>query len=263
MSTDLHDFLDQTLADLDVPTDRLRAGAMTRGRVLRRRRRAVGALGAAAVCVLAVGLALPSLAGTGDADDRVAHDTSAPDPVRPAGWWDMPGGVMRDRLAELLPAGMRVIDANLGNEELAPGEKPSGGWVAIVVADEDGPAGSLNVLLYPPFDDDGAFARDVLTCPGNYEAGPGVDCTEVRDADGGVVGRGVRWVHEDVVNLEVTRLLPDGGIVYAASSNSSDDKPGVGSSTDRVRPPVGLSGLGRIAEDATWQAWPERNPTGS
>jgi hypothetical protein len=266
MSTDLHDlhdFLDQTLADLDVPTDRIGAGAMARGRVVRRRRRVAGVLGAAAVTVLAAGLALPSIAGTDEAGNRIAHDGGEPTHVGHAGWWDMPGAVMRDRLAELLPEGMRVTDANLGDEELAPGEEPTGGWVAIDVADEDGPAGSLNVLLYPPFDDDGVFARDVLTCPGNYEAGPDVECTEVHDADGDIVGRGVRWGHEDVVNLEVTRLLPDGAIVYAASSNSSDAKPGVGSSTDRARPPVGLAELALIAQDPTWQAWPKRNPTGS
>lgn len=260
MTTDLHDFLDQTLADLDVPTDRIREGAMARGRVVRRRRRAAGALGGAAVTVLAVGLALPSITGTDSADDRIAHDTDNDNAyVAPAGWWDMPGGEMRDRLDVLLPGGMRITDANLGNEELAPGEDPHGGWVAITVADDGGPAGSLNVLLYPPFDDDGAFARDILTCPGNYEAGPHVECTEVHGADGETVGRGVRWTDEDVVNLEVTRLLPDGAIVYAASSNSSDDKPGEGSSTDRVRPPVGLAALAQIAEDPTWQDWEPRD----
>jgi hypothetical protein len=124
------------------------------------------------------------------------------------------------------------------------------------VSGEEGPAGSLNVLLYPPFETS-SFAHDVLTCPGNVPEAN--SCTVERDANGRPVGRDVRWARQGVVDLAVTRLMPDGAIVYAASSNSSDDKPGLGSSTDRPRPPVGLVGLGAIAEDPTWQDWsPQR-----
>lgn len=255
MSTDLHDYLDRTLADLDVPTDRLRTGAVSRGRVLRRRRRALATLGGVAVTVLAAGLALPSLAGTDDADQRVAHDTGGPSPdtyVRPEGWWDMPGGVMRDTLVHLLPARSTVTDENLGNEELAPGEEPSGGWVQVDVLVEGEPAGGVNVVLYPPFDTS-SFAEDVTTCAG--DASEAETCTELRD---GGTGRLIRWETDGVVTLEATWLLPDGGIVYAAASNSSDEKWGVDSTTDRAAPPVRPAQLVDIAASPLWQEWTPR-----
>ncbi|GAB6985753.1 hypothetical protein [Nocardioides pyridinolyticus] len=254
MSTDLHEFLDRTLADLDVPTDRLREGALTRGRVVRRRRRAIAALGGVVVTALAAGLTLPSLAGTDNADDRIAHDTGDPSPdtyVRPAGWWDMSGGVMRDTLAHLLPARSTVTDENLGDEELAPGDKPTGGWVQVDVLDEGEPAGGMNVVLYPPFDTS-SFAEDVMTCPGN--ASEADACTELGDG----TGRLVRWETGGVVTIEATWLLPDGGIVYAAASNSSDDKWGVGSTTDRAVPPVRPAQLAEIAASPLWQEWTPR-----
>jgi hypothetical protein len=256
LSNDLHELIDRTLADLPTPTDRIRAGAVTRGRAARRRRRAGAALGGVSAAVLVAAVALPSLAGT-DTDDRIALDPSGQpgSSESPAGWWDMPGAVMRDRLAAQLPEALRITDANLGDEDLPPGEVADGGWVAIDVAGDDGPAGSLNVLLYPPFET-GSFAHDVLTCPGNVPEAN--SCTVERDTDGTPVGRDVRWARQGVVNLEVTRLMPDGAIIYAASSNSSDDKPGLGSSTDRPRPPVGLVGLGAIAEDPIWRDWSPR-----
>jgi hypothetical protein len=256
LSNDLHDLIDRTLADLPTPTDRIRAGAVARGRATRRRHRAGAVLGGVSVAVLVAALVVPSVAGT-EGDDRFAQDPSGRPGSHesPAGWWDMPGAVMRDRLAAQLPEALRITDANLGDEELPPGEEADGGWVAIDVADEDGPAGSLNVLLYPPFETS-SFAHDVLTCPGNVPEAN--SCTVERDAQGKPVGRDVRWARQGVVNLAVTRLMPDGAIVYAASSNSSDDKPGLGSSTDRPRPPIGLLGLGTIAEDPTWQDWSPR-----
>ena len=254
MSTDLHEFLDRTLADLDVPADRLRDGALTRGRARRRRRRALAALGGVAVTVLAAGMALPSLAGTDDAGRRIAHDSGDPSPdtyVRPAGWWDMSGAVMRDTLTYLLPARSTVTDENLGNEELAPGEKPTGGWVQVDVLDEGEAAGGLNVVLYPPFDTS-SFAEDVTTCPGN--APEAESCTELGDG----TGRLVRWETGGVVTLAATWLLPDGGIVYAAASNSSDDKWGLGSTTDRATPSVRPAQLVEIAASPLWQEWTPR-----
>lgn len=256
MSTDLHDLLDRTLADLDVPTDRIREGAVTRGRAVRRRRRAVGVLGGAAVVALTAAVALPSIAGTDDASQRIAQDTGEPSPdtyVRPVGWWDMPGGVMLDRLAGLLPAGATLTDPNLGDEELPPGEEPSGGWVAADVLADGAPAGGVNVLLYPPFDTS-SFAEDVTTCPGN--AGHAESCTELRGD--GTIGRIVRYVTEDVITLETTWLLPDGGLVYAAVSNSADDKWGAGSSVERPGLPVRPVELREIAASPVWQDWEPR-----
>ena len=58
-----------------------------------------------------------------------------------------------------------------------------------------------------------------------------------------------------VVVVEVTRRTPEGGLVYVAASNSSDEKWGLGSATDRRRPPVDTAELRAIAADPTWQRW--------
>lgn len=259
MSTDLHDYLDRTLADLEVPTDRLRTGAVSRGRVVRRRRRVVGALGASALAVIGAVLVVPSVAGSDGAADRVAHDTT-PDPTfyePPAGWWDMPGPVMRDRLARMLPEDAVIVESNLGNEDRALGEDPSGGWLQVDVASAGEPAGGLNVVLYAPQPDGTGFVEERTTCPGNLE-GPDA-CTLLRDPDGKVVGRAARWAQGAVVVLEVTHLLPDGGLVYTGASNSSDDKWGAESSTDRTLPAVTAAELREIAADPAWQDWTPRS----
>lgn len=263
MSTDLHDLhelMDRALTGLDVPTDRIGAGSLARGRAVRRRRRAAGALAGAAAVALAAGLAVPSLAGTDDASQRIAQDTGEPSPdsyVRPAGWWDMPGSVMLDRLDDLLPSGASIADPNLGDEDLAPGEDPAGGWVqADLLADQE-LAGGVNVVLYPPFDTS-SFAEDATTCPGN--AAGAESCTELRED--GAVGRIVRYVAQDpagdVVTLETTWLLPDGGVVYAAVSNSASDKWGAGSSVERPGPPLRPAQLREIAASPLWQDWTPR-----
>lgn len=256
MSTDVHDLherMDRALAALDVPTDRIRAGAITRGRAVRRRRRAAGVLGGAAAVALAAAIALPSLAGTDDAAQRIAQDSGDPSPspetsVRPAGWWDMPGSTMIDTLRELLPPTATVVDLNLGDEDLAPGEEPAGGWAAADVVVDGESAGGVNVVLYPPFETS-SFAEDVTTCPGN--AADAASCTELREDD--EVGRVVRYVTQDVVTLETTWLLPDGGVVYAAVSNSADDKWGAGSSVERPGLPLRPAQLRAIAQSPLWQ----------
>jgi hypothetical protein len=259
---DLHALMDRALSDLATPVERLREGAVRRGRPQRRRRRAGAALGGIALAVAAVAITLPAMTGGGSAPSDVASDPEPPPSAsadRPAGWWDMPGRVMERRLDTLLPAGLTITDANLGNEELAPGEKPHGGFVQIDVADiEDGPAGGLNVMLYAPQpEDDAAFVQEQITCPGNLDRS--ASCTEMLNDTGGPIGRTSRWRAGGVDVIEVTQLMPDGGIVYAAASNSSDDKWGEGSSVDATAPPVTLGRLKAIALDPTWESWtPQR-----
>ena len=114
-----------------------------------------------------------------------------------------------------------------------------------------GPVGA-NVVLYPPSDDDGgAFVRQLTRCPGNLTAPD--SCTEVRDAAGHVVGRDSRTNTGGVVVVESTELTPDGAIVYAAASNSSDVKWGSASSTDRDAPPLTLAQLREVVESPSWQ----------
>lgn len=260
---DLRALMDDALADLSVPTARLQVGARDAGRRVRRRRRSLVALGTLAATTIVGLLAVPALAGDDPSEMKVARD-SAPSPTPdgapapsyddpPAGWWDMPGRAMRNRLADLLAPTLAVADADLGDEDLASGEKPRGGWVAIDVEDERGrPAGALNVVLYPPFDDE-SFAQQRLTCPGNLD--PATPCTEIPDADGNPIGRSSRWERKGVIVLEQTLLRPDGGIVYAAASNSSDDKWGAGSSIAAAEPPVTAAQLKTIALSSRWTDW--------
>jgi hypothetical protein len=119
------------------------------------------------------------------------------------------------------------------------------------LADDRGQAGGVNVVLYPPADDGGTFVRELTSCPGNLTTPD--SCTEVRSADGEVVGRDSRTATAGVVVVESTQLTPDGAIVYAAASNSSDVKWGSGSSVDRKAPPLTLAQLREIAESRSWQ----------
>lgn len=252
---DLHALMDRALADLDTPTTRIHDGSVRRGRTARRRRRAGAVLGGVAAAAVVTALVLPSLTGSPSTEGSVAHDSGTEAPHvdgPPAGWWDMPGARMRDRLAGLLPQGLSITDANLGNEDLAPGDEPHGGWLQVDVANAAGrPAGGVNVLLYAAPGDGGEFVHERTTCPGNLIR-PDL-CSEQYDDAGDLVGRSSRWAAGGVVVLEVTRFTPDGALVYLAASNSSDDKWGRGSATDGEQPPVTLAQLRRIAEDPAWQ----------
>ena len=259
--TDLHELMDRALDDLPTPTDRLRDGAMKRGRVVRRRRLAGAAFGGVAALAAVTAIALPSLSGSQPSDGTIATEppSSAPGYVEPPpGRWDMPGAVMLHRLQDLLPAGLTTADENLGDEDLAPGEEPGGGWLAVDLLDADGdPVGGLNVLLYPPEDASDAEIAQRNTCGGDVDLDGGTTCTVQRDAAGRPVGRTFRSPSDDgvVVTREVKIAGPDGAVLYAAASNSSDEKWGVGSSTDTAVPALTVAQLVALISDQAWLDW--------
>lgn len=260
--TDLHELMDRALDDLPTPTDRLRAGAIARGRSVRRRRLAGGVIGGVAVLAAVTAITLPSLTGSEPSEGSIATEPSSPQPrfeEPEPGRWDMPGGVMLNRLTDLLPAGLTTTDENLGDEDLAPGEEPGGGWLQVDLLDADGePAGGLNVLLYPP---DTTGAVRPITCR-DADLDGGTTCTLQRDESGQVVGRTFRSPGDDgvVVTREVSLAGPDGAELYAAASNSSDEKWGIGSSTDATAPALTIAQLRTLIADPAWVDWTP--PTG-
>jgi hypothetical protein len=255
LSTGLHDLMVRSLDDLPTPTERLRSGSLRRGRAVRRRRRAGVALGGVALLATVSVVVLPALAGSQADEGTVATDPGNPQPRSaepPPGRWDMPGGVMLHRVEDLLPDGMTTTDENLGDQELAPGEEPGGGWFATDLVNEDGDTvGGLNIVLYPPADDHGAFIDDHTTCP----EPAGTACTELLDGDGNIIGRTSRFDTAGVIVREVTLIGPDEGLLYIADSNSADDKWGEGSTVAAAAPPLSFAQLRMILSDPTWLDW--------
>jgi hypothetical protein len=257
---DLHDLMVRSLDELPTPTESLRSGSLRRGRAVRRRRRAGAALGGVAALVAVTAIALPSLAGSQATEGSIATDPSNSAPgfdEPPPGRWDMPGRVMLNRLHDLLPAGLTTADENLGDEEMAPGQKPGGGWLQVDLLDADGDAvGGLNVLLYPPDDASDAVTRRI-DCSTDVDLDGGSTCTLQRNVAGQVIGRTFRSPSDDgvVVTREVTIVGPDGAELYVAASNSSDEKWGIGSSTDTTAPALTIAELHALISDPTWLDW--------
>ena len=180
---DLRDLMVRALRDAEPPGGL--ADAAARGRGLRRRRRATAGLAtltaAAAAVAVAVALTGGNTERTGQAVDPAAPPSSAaPDtpvpppaaePTRPPGipayhwrqfprewkeyfgaptpaWIDVPAAELRDRLAPLLPDGVRIESAELTSTDVAPGESPEvRGSVLVVLADAAGGRASLEVML--------------------------------------------------------------------------------------------------------------------
>ncbi len=277
--------MDRSMSDVHAPVERLGRTALVRGRAQRlRRRTASAALGVAAV--VAVGVALPHLAGdgartdgTGPAGNPTVIDTPSPTPsTEPAGWWDMAATKMLDRLVSALPDGTRVVSAETRNTDRAPGEEPAtmqGYLLAHLRTDGVNGPGGLNMVFYPPGTDSaGELAPgDVptpsgsatatfesepsnesrLSCPGDLES---YDyCRVLQRPDGSVYGRESRWEVDGVEVLDVNFAAPDGGVVYVSVANSVDEKWGPGSEASAPEPPLTLEQLWAIAEDPTWQDW--------
>jgi hypothetical protein len=264
---DLHALMDRALVDLPVPTDRLYGGAVRRGRPLRRRRRAGAALGALALAAAAVVVTLPAVTGgEGDAGG-VATDPhpqrASPQPfVSHPGWWDMPVGPMRERLAALLPPRVTIADFERLNTDHGPGESAVLHGVltgTLRNASDIGP-GSIEIFLTELPQDPVARAdlrAQHLSCDPHTRNivdvdGP-VQCRTSDVRDGQPYERTVTFTDQGVTYSVVYRWSGDGEI-YAATANSTQRKWGPPASA--VHPPLTLPQLAAIAESPTWTTWP-------
>jgi hypothetical protein len=263
----LRDVIDQSMTGVVGPAERIRENARNQGRLLRTRRRAGTALGLAAIAGVAA-FSLPQLVGGSTA----GADGSPPYAVQPSatqsvpaspgdaeGWWDVPAPEMLDRLETLLPADTHVVASQVMNEDRAPGEAygPMHGYLLadLISVASHGPGG-LNLMLSAP---GGPAATQRISCPGNLVHPD--QCTELRDADGRHYGRTSVWTSQGVTILEVVVKVAYGGLVYLATSNSSDDKWGAGSTVTADETPLSMAELRAIVEDPTWTAWtPGRGP---
>lgn len=267
--------MERSMDDVHAPADRLASAAMTRGRALRRRRRAASLVVSVAAASI-VGVALPRLAGDGTQADGIGPssnptvvDSGGPTPVDPdaTGWWDMPAPEMRDRLAGLLPDDVRITSAETWNNDRAPGEKsaPMQGYVvAYVTNDRVGPGG-LNLVFYPNVAASTAdvpegqdlggepTVADHLTCPGNLDTYD--TCRELRRDDGTVYARESTWNAGGVIVYGVDIQTTGGHVVTLDAANSTDDKWGWGSTVSADEPPLTIEQMLAIAEDPTWQDW--------
>ena len=272
----LHDLIERSLADVRGDAHRFEAHAVARGRTIRRRRRIAAGGAAVAVVASVAAVVVPAVSGDSGAERGLdparqsghRHPTSTdpgPGESAPVGWWSMPAGEVHDRLLPLLPAGVTVERFELAPDDRAPGEPAeSTGWLRTTLSTPTGDTGDLEILLYPPDpsspdpsspDTVGGqpTAEQRISCPA--ADGPDKSCTEIVDADGHHVGRLLTWTPGDLVVREATLAGDEGGVVYAATANSTDPKWGWGSSTSAAAPPLTLADLRAVVESATWTDW--------
>ena len=255
----VRDVLHRATDDLTAPATSLTATAVVRGRSLRRRRRAVAAVGTLCAVTLVAVPVVTALGGSNPttgpqiATDPTPTPSATPTPsptphlVDNDAWAQMPAGEMATTFESLAPAGIGLTDVMLTNEERAPGEPEtdSPGYLRADLTLDGETVGGLNAILYVT-----GQRASRYSCPGNL-ASPD-ECVEIKDADGQVVGRrSVATTGEVVVN-EVVLVRPNGGLVYVAASNSADDKPGAGSTVAGPTVPLTLDQLQDIAEDDAW-----------
>ncbi|TYL45652.1 hypothetical protein FXB39_16910 [Nocardioides sp. BGMRC 2183] len=280
---DLRNLLHDSLDDLQPPTD-LHRGVIARGRVARRRRRALTIGGGVAALAVGAALVVPLAAGGGgDVDTAVAGDPSlstpsqspsqsptpgaeTPSPAGPSdgtegeayspppGWWDAPSDELLADLEDLLPADVTVRKADTKSEGYDGKPIDGVGFVRATLDSPFGPGG-FEILLYPPEGDEvpGAPYRSRLSCPGNqarYDA-----CTVLRDENGERIGRVSTTTPGDITIHEVALLGPDGGLVYGATANSTDEKWGGTSAPSGTLPPLRAPELRDLVEDETWTSY--------
>lgn len=253
----VREVIDSAMAHTRPPHD-LSGTALARGRRLRARRR-LGVAAAAVAAGVAVGAAGTWLGGgAGSAtrvDDLVATQPPAPEPslpTAPAGWWDMPATEMVDAVRAIAPDGVTLTDPG-PLEADSPEGGPAHGSIVSHLAAATGP-GSLNVILSPgPTPGLGRVGTDVdVSC--DEQLSGRVECTELRDDQGSLVGRRLvnRW--GGTVTREVT-LRRDGGTVYAASANTLDDKWGADSPLSAEVPPLTLDDLEDLVRNDVWVSY--------
>ena len=159
----------------------------------------------------------------------------------------MPAAEMATTFEALAPAGMGLTDVMLTNEDRAPSEPEtdSPGYLLADLTVDGTPAGGLNVMLYVT-----GQRASRYSCPGNQ--GSTHDCVEIKGPGGEVIGsRSVSTLGGVVINV-VMLVRPNGGLVYIAASNSTDDKWGSNSTTAGTTVPLTLDHLQDIAEDDAW-----------
>jgi hypothetical protein len=266
----VRDVLHRATDDMTAPVPSLTTTATVRGRRLRRRRRAMTAAGtlcaAALVAVPVVAALGGSNPGTGPqvaTDPTPAATPTATPSVEPTphlvdndGWAQIPAAETATTFEGLAPDGIGLTDVMLTNEDRAPGEAEtqSPGYLLGDLTVDGAPAGGLNVILYVTGQPDSKY-----TCPGNLTKPD--RCTEVLGDDGDVIGRrSVSTTGGTVVN-EVVLVRSNGGLVYAAASNSTDDKWGRDSAVAGATVPLTLDQLQAVAEDDAWIDW--EPPAGS
>ncbi len=279
---DLRDLMVRALRDAEPPGGL--ADAAVRGRGLRRRRRATAGLATLASAAAAVAVAVALTGGnterTGQAVDpaappsSAAPDTPAPppaaEPTRPPGipadhwrqfprewkeyfgaptpaWIDVPAAELRDRLAPLLPDGVRIESAELTSTDVAPGESPEvRGSVLVVLADAAGGRASLEVMLRAPVPEPPEPGSITVRGRNGNEVGYAVP--EPGDAPG--AGDGAERLGDITV---VTATVPvPGGWVYVSTSNTLDDKWGARSPASAPASLLTLAEVEAIAADDTW-----------
>lgn len=258
----VRDVLHRATDDLTAPTPSLTAAATLHGGRLRRRRRALAATGtlcAAALVAVPVGLSLGGSTSAGVATDPTRTPSpsasATPDSGPPPGmvdndaWATMPAPDMLDVLTRHLSTlGLTTTDELLTDvEDISPGvdSHALSGWMqADLVADRK-TVGGANVVLYVT-----GLAPVQWTCPFTFTVP--TTCHEVVDADGHTIGRRAIITDGDVITNEVVLQRKNGGFVYAAASNSDDDKWGAASHVVAPTPPLTLDQLQTIAEDDAW-----------
>lgn len=271
---DLRVLMTGALAELDVPTARLRERATVDGRRLRRRRRALVAVGGLAAAAAAAAFTVPLIGGSGTtardggyADTPTAAATSLAEPPHPfvdrPGWWDMPAAEMASRLSALLPRHVTLASYETTIPDPGPGRSSARiGDLGGTVAARTGP-GSVEVML-TQLSDQAVLdaARSAGETWGDQDFGcppdlgdPAVQvrtCATRADAAGQVVERQLETLQGGVTYREV-RLVTDGGIVYAATANSTQRKWTAPPSASHN--PLTLDQLARIASSTTWTDW--------
>ena len=201
-------------------------------------------------------------------------DGGSPFPEPPAGWWDLPSEEMATLLEALLPEGVSATEVVTESDDGAPGEDPvTAGWLHATLEGDAGPGG-FEIILYPPeldkvpdsvttTDANGVEHTDVfaqgpgyqsrISCPGNLIRPD--RCIEITGDDGVHSGRTSVTTTAGITVHEVVLLEPDGGLVYFATSNSTDPKWGRGSTASATVPPLSLDQLRTLAEDPAWTSY--------
>lgn len=269
---DLRERMDAATTDLVTPAG-LTDAVLSDGRRLRRRRRTLAASGGVVAAGVVAALVAVNLGGgTATTGTDVATQPPAPPaatvtvpgdtpsswngegdpfPEPPPGWWDAPGHLLAAQLQVALPDGVSV----------ARSEEDTGFLQAELDA-PDGP-GRFEVILYPP---DLAAGEERTT--GNAR-GPGHrsrtkcglqaryadTCEELTDRDGRTIGRVVTFPQHQVTFYEATLLGPDGGLVYLATWNATDEKPGTGTEPSSETPPLTPEQLRDLVQDPAWTSY--------